>query len=505
MKIMHLLALVPLLFSTASAQEQALPTEIQQIMNQAKYKHSFWGMYVKDLQTGKVLYDLNSDKLFSPASTSKIFSVEALLDTFGDDFRFKTPVYATGEMQNGELHGNLVLVAQGDLTMGGRQSDPNKISYTKLDHIIANNVPGVILTKEDPLHGITDLAKQVYQSGLRTLTGDVVIDDSLFDSTEARGMMLSPMMINENLLDIIVNPSTAGEPATITWRPNVPGYSVENQVKTVAKDGPLELNITSDGTGHAITLSGTIPIDQQDVVRTFAIKDPTKFARAAFIQALQQQGIKISLHPQKTHSYTGLKPIALWTSPPLTEYAKLILKVSHNLGADLIPLLLASRTDKKTFDNGMRLMGDFVAQKVKISPSMFVFADAAGGNENRLTPQAEVQLLAYIHTQPPERFQHFFDALPILGVDGSLEDFAKKTSAAGRVRAKPGTGISANLATGTYFLTTQALAGYIEGKNGHTYAYMLVVNNSDMPTINDIFPIFEDESQISSIIYNNTQ
>ena len=268
MKIKHLLALVPLLFSTASAQEQALPTEIQQIMNQAKYKHSFWGMYVKDLQTGKVLYDLNSDKLFSPASTSKIFSVEALLNTFGDDFRFKTPVYATGEIQNGELHGNLVLVAQGDLTMGGRQPDPNKISYTKLDHIIANNVPGVILTKEDPLHGITDLAKQVYQSGLRALTGDVVIDDSLFESTEARGMMLSPMMINENLLDIIVNPSTAGEPATVTWRPNVPGYSVENQVKTVANDGPLELNLTSDEPGQPEDACCAIPVPSPRTTRS---------------------------------------------------------------------------------------------------------------------------------------------------------------------------------------------------------------------------------------------
>jgi len=53
-------------------------------------------MYVKDLQTGEVLYDLNSNKLFSPASTTKLFSVEALLQAYGDDYRFKTPVYAIG-------------------------------------------------------------------------------------------------------------------------------------------------------------------------------------------------------------------------------------------------------------------------------------------------------------------------------------------------------------------------------------------------------------------------
>lgn len=80
------------------------------------------------------------------------------------------------------------------------------------------------------------------------------------------------------------------------------------------------------------------------------------------------------------------------------------------------------REGKKTFDEGMRLFGQFVTQEVKLSPDSFVFVDAAGGNENRLTPQAEVQLLEYMHKRTPLQFSHFFDALPILGVDGSLED-----------------------------------------------------------------------------------
>lgn len=87
----------------------------------------------------------------------------------------------------------------------------------------------------------------------------------------------------------------------------------------------------------------------------------------------------------------------------------------------------------------------------------------------------------------------------------TLEDFAKNTPAVGKVRAKPGTGVSFNLATGQFFLITQALAGYVEGKNGHLYAYMLAINNGKMPTINDIFPIFEDVCQLSSMIYEHTQ
>lgn len=497
-------------FSSLNSAEKPLPEEILKVMHQAKYDHSIWGIYVKDIQTGEVLYDLNSDKLFSPASTTKLFSVAALLNAYGDDYRFKTPVYAVGKIQNGQLQGNLILVAQGDLTMGGRQPNPNTIAFTKLDHINANEVPGVTLTKENPLYGLNELAKQIYQKGIREINGNVLIDENLFETTEKRGMMISPIFINENLIDLVFNPSSSGQAAQMTWRPHVPGYEVTNQVKTVAKGEPLAIEISSDDAGHKILVKGTIPIGQHDVVRTFSIKDPNNFARWALIQALREQGIKVNLPAEKSNqipparSYEDLQPVALWTSPPLSEYAKLILKVSHNLGANLVPLLLAVRQGKKSFDDGMRLLGDFVVKDVKLSSDAFVFADAAGGNENRLTPQGEVQLLEYIRKLKPAQFQHYFDALPILGVDGSLEDFAKDTDAVGKVRAKPGTGVSYNLATDKFFLITQALGGYVEGKNGHLFAYMLAVNNAKMPAIIDIFPIFEDVCQISSDFYNHS-
>lgn len=497
-------------FSTLKAVEKPLPEAVLKVMNQDKYKHSIWGLYVKDLKTGEILYSLNYDKLFSPASTTKLFSVAALINAYGDDYRFKTPVYAVGKIENGQLQGNLILVAQGDLTMGGRQPNPNTIAYTKMDHTYANEIPGVILTKENPLHGLNELAKQIYQKGIKEINGNVLIDDNLFESTEKREMILTPIFINENLIDFVFNPSESGQTAKLTWRPHVPGYEVTNQVKTVAKGEPLAIEFSSDEPGHKILIKGTIPLEQTDVVRTFSIKDPSNFAREAFIQALREQGIKVNLPVEKStripslKSYEGLQPVALWTSPPLSEYAKLILKVSHNMGANLVPLLLAARRGEKTYEDGMRLLGDFVKNDVKLSADAFVFVDAAGGNDNRLTPQAEVTLLEYIHKQPPTQFQHFFDALPILGVDGNLEDFGKETDAVGKVRAKPGTGISYNLATGKLFLITQALGGYIEGKNGHLFAYMLAVNNGKMPAIKDVFPIFEDVSQISSVFYDQS-
>ena len=112
--------------------------------------------------------------------------------------------------------------------------------------------------------------------------------------------------------------------------------------------------------------------------------------------------------------------------------------------------------------------------------------------------------MQYVYKLPKERFLNYFNGLPILGVDGSLEDVGKKSAGAKHVFAKPGTGITFNLGTGKPFLITQAFAGYIKGKNGHLYAYEVVVNNGEISTVEDVFAVFEIEGQISSMIYEHT-
>lgn len=504
MRLLGTLAFTGLLFSGALIAEP-IPQNMQKIMDLKKYAHAFWALHVKDLETGKIYYDLNSEKMFSPASTTKLFSTAALLHAYGDDYRFVTPIVATADIKNGELKGDLVLIGQGDLTFGGRQPNPDTIEFTKMDHIIAN-IAEVSITKEDPLQALNEMAKQLYQKGLRKITGDIVIDDSLFETIEKRDFILSPIMINENLIDIMINPGAIGESGKVAWRPEVPGYTVENQTQTVAKGEPAAIEVSADVSGKKIVVKGTVPEGSKDLIRTSSIKNPKEFAKAALIQALKSQGIVLNQVPAaKEHaSYQTLKPLAEWVSPPITETVKLILKVSHNIGADLIPLLLAAHKGQTTFDEGMLAIGDFLINEVKLSPDVFVMTDGAGGNDNRFTPQAEIQILEYMHNKKPESFRLFFNALPILGVDGSLEDFAKKTGGAGKVHAKPGTGVVSNFATGKLFLITQALAGYFEGKNGHMFAYMLAVNNGQLPSFDDIFAIFEDQGQLSSLIYEES-
>ena len=145
MKIYFVLIASLLTISQLSVAVEEIPAQMQEILDQPQFQHAFWGVFVKDLDTGKVLYDLNSNKLFSPGSTTKLFTVAALLHAFGDNYRFKTPLYSTQPIRDGKLNGDLVIVGQGDLTMGGRQPNPIPLLLQNSTTFMLTIIPGVSL------------------------------------------------------------------------------------------------------------------------------------------------------------------------------------------------------------------------------------------------------------------------------------------------------------------------------------------------------------------------
>src|SRR5580698_11347817 len=105
----------------APAHSQSVPSEISAIMNKPAYKNSTWGLRVVDLETGKALIDLEPEHQFFIGSVRKVFTLGELLNQIGPNHTYDTPVYREGPIgARGNLKGNLILVASGDITMGGR-------------------------------------------------------------------------------------------------------------------------------------------------------------------------------------------------------------------------------------------------------------------------------------------------------------------------------------------------------------------------------------------------
>jgi D-alanyl-D-alanine carboxypeptidase/D-alanyl-D-alanine-endopeptidase (penicillin-binding protein 4) len=125
--------------TTANAQRT---DPVVEIMNQPKYRNSRWGLLVSDLSTGTTLRSLNPGQYFVPGSNAKVFSISTAWDVLGPDHRFITPVFRQGSVSGSTLTGHLVLVAQGDLTMGGRTNPDGTVDFTNFDHNDANALPG---------------------------------------------------------------------------------------------------------------------------------------------------------------------------------------------------------------------------------------------------------------------------------------------------------------------------------------------------------------------------
>ena len=143
-------------------------------MHQERYEHARFGLMLQDARTGQALLSLNAEQFFLAASTSKLFTLSAALETFGADYRFETPVHRTGGVgAGGALSGDLILVGVGDLTFGGRALPDGTIAYSDLDHTTANAIDGAILTAPDPLAGFDDLASQIAAAGISRVSGNV--------------------------------------------------------------------------------------------------------------------------------------------------------------------------------------------------------------------------------------------------------------------------------------------------------------------------------------------
>ena len=108
--IFWLLLAVTLAASLSAQPPVPLAARIQTVMSRPVFAHANFGVEFFDLQTGEVIYALNPDKMFAPASTTKLLSEGTVLAKLGGDFRFHTFVYRTGPIdKHGRLKGDVVV------------------------------------------------------------------------------------------------------------------------------------------------------------------------------------------------------------------------------------------------------------------------------------------------------------------------------------------------------------------------------------------------------------
>ncbi|MGW4687066.1 D-alanyl-D-alanine carboxypeptidase/D-alanyl-D-alanine endopeptidase [Streptomyces sp. NPDC004244] len=465
-----------------------LDPRITQIMQKPEYRHAQWGLLETDPDDGRVLHSVFPGQFFIPGSTAKLFSVSGPWRTLGPDHRFVTPVYAVGELNGATLTGDLDLVAQGDLTMGGRTRPDGTVAYTDLDHTYADDFPGATLTPQNPLAGIDLLARQVHDAGITRVDGDVIVDSRLFAPDPVLDPVPTPLIINDNLIDLLTTPGARpGADARLDWRPKVAPYQVTSTVKTVEAGKPTDITVTATDGGTRIRLSGTIAADAAPLLRVSPVADPAAFGRTALIEALRRAGVQVTADAtgpnpaaRLPRDYQGRPRVAAYTSPPYEQYARLILKVSHNLGANLGICLMAVTTGSHQCADGFPVLADFL-DRAGVDRKQVQLMDGRGGNPaDRATPRAVVQMLAYWQRTPDA--QRFREALPVLGVDGLLAENCRTCPARGKVFAKTGAAVGGDSLNDRLAVGAITIAGYLDKGGGRFDTFYAGVTGASTPT-----------------------
>ena len=123
LKLLVCCVLLTLDASAASKKPSAsLKKQVETILAQPDLARGFFGIQITSLKTGKTLYSLNAEKMFTPASNTKLFTTAVALALIGSQYKFRTTIETNGSLDKyGRLTGDLLLVGRGDPNLSGRE------------------------------------------------------------------------------------------------------------------------------------------------------------------------------------------------------------------------------------------------------------------------------------------------------------------------------------------------------------------------------------------------
>jgi D-alanyl-D-alanine carboxypeptidase/D-alanyl-D-alanine-endopeptidase (penicillin-binding protein 4) len=473
--VLSALAVLAALTARLDAQSTDLARRIDQRLDTPPFNRQLWGVALVD-EKGKLLYGRNADRMFVPASSTKIVVSAVAAALFSPDFTVKTSIYGSGPVVNGVLQGDLVLYGRGDPT------------FSKRCYAIDTTSAGAC--DASSMLRLTDLAAQLARAGVTTVSGDLVGDGSWFEPTLVHpawenydlnwwyAAPVSGLGFNDNSIDIEFGGSdTIGAPARLSFAPDFGDIMLENRTRTVAPGEeetidffrtPGTMTVWGQGT---VAATGRFPRTEH-----FALPDPNLFAVHALRAALAAHGIAVLGTARSTTDSMAFAivrrgpPLGEVSSRPLTDWLFPILNTSQGWFAEMTLKQLGRQFGRAgSWEEGLRVERRFLIDSVAVDSTQIALSDGSGlAASNLVSPLAFTQVLRFIRAHP--HYATFAAGLPQSGKRGSLRNRFVGTSLEGRVRAKTGTITQVN-----------TLSGYVELAGGKVVTFSVQANHHTLP------------------------
>lgn len=445
---------IPCWADPAAESVASLQTQIDQALRNHGQQKVDMGARVVELSTGRILYDYDGHVPLIPASNMKLVVMATALDELGPAYKIQTVLALRGV--------DLIVIGGGDPTIG--------------DEKLAGARNETITTLFE------QWARKLKGAGIRQIPGEILIDDSLFDSEfvhpnwppdQFQKWYEAPvggLIFNASCTAVQVAPSVQGRPAIVSPIPAQSLVEIVNKTTTAQKDTATVRR--AHGSATLIVQGG---VARKGVLGPVAVQDPGVYFGDVLKSVLIREGIPVhgGVKRERVRFKDGTLPrechvIAVHRTP-ICDALQRAGKDSLGVAAEAIAKLVGSQGEGGVGSwKSARFAVRRFLTKAGVPEEQVRIDDGSGlSRGNRVSAAAMTQVLQYMYRSEGEAFNVLKDSLACAGVDGTLKKRMREAPTLSKVFAKTG-----------YINGVRTLAGYVETPSGEMLAFAFFYNNA---------------------------
>jgi len=486
------------------------PTEVMSAVKGSGLPMRSFGFYAREVEkTGPeaagggptALFSLNAEQPFLLASTTKVVTSLAALDLLGPTHSWPLRAFATGEVVDGRLKGDLVIagnrhaITAADLGRWFAQMRGEGLEAITGQIVLENVLLIPPSPPQAPSDGVEAQASNSVWSVVRTGSEDARAynEGSMLVSIEPGPGERAVVALTPKPIGLVVNNEVMmGSTACNVWVRWGDVRDAVNGFPPLWVRGRWDARCPKENVAYVRPLAGmkfapnvVLPVAPGGVAITAGATAMAPAARdvaALWVEAGGTLKGRVLQTEDRLPQHRSAAKAPKWSSVysvPIAQVVREINKTSDNLAARSLMLSLAEddAAPGQSRQSAQRRVRDWLRTQGLVDGDIKVDIGSGQSREERGKPRALVDLLR--NAWRTDGAQAFVNSLPIAGVDGTLTNRMRDGAAAGQAFLKTGT-----------LSDTRALAGYVRSRSGKVYAVTAIVNHPDAARARNVLDVF---------------